>query len=277
MDARLAKLVEAAGLDAMTPASENPDNEDEWSSICLVDLRKPGAPRVAGWRARNFVYPASTYKLYVLGEAIRQVCTGKIGLDDHYPVEPHNVRSGSRLAEGDEPSLSEVLRLMMMYSDNTAANVAIDIVDRRNATALMHAMGCQGSEITRKYLSRDLEDPGYADVPGTTSSALHFATFLYAVETACIGGGRGRGLIKAYMATAQTGQDRMRAGLPPSATLYNKTGTWNTFSSQVAIVEDGEAKYILCVLTAQETEVASPRIAKLTADIHAWMSEKSVR
>ncbi|MBX3729103.1 MAG: serine hydrolase [Candidatus Sumerlaeia bacterium] len=270
LNARLAALVAEVGLAEPTRLD---DGTEERSSICVVDLRDPLRPRVAGWNAEAFVYPASSYKLYVLGEAIRQVGVGTLDLQNRHVVAEHNVRAGSRLAANEEPTLSEVLRLMMMYSDNTAANVAIDIVDRENATALMHAMGCQGSEITRKYLPRTSEDPGYVDARGTVSSARHFATFIYAVENGCIGGGKGRGLIKGYMSTVIPAQERFGPGLPASATIYAKGGWWSTYTSQASLIEDGETKYILCVLTAQRSNDASPRMAELARGVHAWMSE----
>ncbi len=116
-----------------------------------------------------------------------------------------------------------------MYSPHTPADRA----------EMLRAIGCSGSEITRKYLPRSLEDDGYSTAPGTTSCALHFAQFLWAVEQGAIGGGRGRGLIRAYMAMDETAPERFAAGLPPSATIYSKTGTWDIFTSQAAIIEDG--------------------------------------
>jgi beta-lactamase class A len=268
---QITALVKDAQLDEMTPAAKNPDEEDEWSSICVVDLSDLSKPRVGVWKDDNFIYPASSYKLYVVGEAVRQVVEGELDFDQRITVKEHNVRTESRLAAGDTPTLSEVLRLTLAYSDNTAANLAIDAVDRQRASALLRAMGLQGHDITRKYLSRSLEDEGYAEVPGTTSNAYGFATFLYATETAAIGGGRGRGLIKSFMATDVTVPARMRAGLPDSATLYSKTGTWNIFTSQVGFVEDGSTRYIICVLTPYEEEVANPRIAKFTRGVHALL------
>lgn len=270
---QLAAIVAECHLDEMTPADANPDKEDEWSSICLVDLADRAHPRVAGWKADNFIYPASTYKMYVVGEAVREVVAGEKSLDDVYVVKEHNVRGDSRLKAGQETTLSEILRLTIQYSDNTAANEAIDAVDRRRATALMHALGCKGSEITRKYLARKLEDPGYAEAPSTTSNALHMATFLWAVESGAIGGGRGRGIIKGYLATDETNMKRFRAGLPPSATMFSKTGTWDTFTCESAIVEDGDTRFILCALTPFKESVAEPRMAELAKKVHALLKK----
>ena len=82
--------------------------------------------------------------MYVLGEAIRQVCAGERSLDDPTTVVERNAVD-SRATSGTVMPLSGVLRLMCMYSSNMAANVAIDTVDRKRATALLHALDCKGS------------------------------------------------------------------------------------------------------------------------------------
>jgi Beta-lactamase enzyme family len=266
------EIVRAAGLEEHTPAKDSADSKEEWASICVVDLTVPEKPVVGGWQECNFVYPASAYKMYVLGEAVRQVCTGKCKLDDMTTVAKHNDRGSSRLTAEQVVPLSEILRLMCTYSDNTAANVAIDVVDRQCASALLRAMGCTGSDITRKFLSRTLEDDGYSSVPGTLSSAHHFATFLYAVETGCIGGGLGRGLIKGYLST---GGRNMRNGLPDTATLYSKPGWWSSYTSEAALIEDGSARYISCVLTAMPEKKAAPRMVEFTRRLNALMKERA--
>lgn len=266
--AAICRMVEETGLSERTPAESSPDGKEEWASICVADLADIECPRVGGWEAGHFIYPASTYKMYVLGEAVRQVCAGEISLDDMVRVAEHNVREQSRLEPNQHVTVSEVLRLMCQYSDNTAANVAIDLVNRERASALLRAMGCSGSDITRKFLPRSREDQGYGDVPGTESCARHFAEFLWAVETGAIGGGRGRGLIKGYLGTISTNVRRLRAGLPPSATIYSKTGEWNIFSSECGIVEDGPIRYLFCALTALPHEIGAPRIARFAGRVH---------
>ena len=136
------------------------------------------------------------------------------------------------------------------------------------------SLGCRGSDITRKYLPRTREDAEYTSAPGTVSNALHFATFLWAAETGTIGGGRGRGLIKAYLATNVQSKGRFAAGLPPSATLYSKTGEWNTFTCEAALVEDAKTKYIAVVLTALPYEKAAPRMAEFVKGVHSALSSR---
>lgn len=263
------QLVKDAKLDEMTPAEKNSDHEDEWSSICVIDLAS-SAPRLAGWKMDNFLYPASSYKMYVLGETIRQVCAGERSLDDMTTVVERNAVDTSPTA-GTVLSLGEVLRLMCMYSSNTAANVAIDTVNRRRVTALLYALDCKGSDVTRKYLPRTVEDAEFTSAPSTVTCALHMAKFLWAVENGVIGGGRGRGLIKGYLATNVQNYDRFRKGLPASATLYSKTGEWSNFTVEAAIVEDGPVRYIACVMTALPRKIAAPRMAAFVQSLHTML------
>ena len=266
---KLRVIVKEVGLDKVTSAEKSPEKKEEHASICLVDLTDLAAPRMAGWHEETFVYPASTYKMYAMGEAVRQVVAGEIALGDTITVKENNVRAGSRPVANENLTIAEIIRLTMQYSDNTAANELIDLVDRQRASALMHALGCQGSEITRKYLPRDREDPGYADVPGTVTSARHLATFLWAAETGAIGGGKGRGLIRGYLAMNDKG--RFFRGLPDTATIHSKTGWWSIYTSEAALIEDGKTRYILCALTALPAEEADKGMAELARRVHAMM------
>lgn len=270
---QITALVQKNMLDQITPKEKNPDKVEGVASICVVDISDINNPRVGGWNMDHFVYPASTYKMYVLGEVIRQVCEGQLSLSEVYTVDERNVRAGSDLLKDQRVTLSEVLRLMSMYSDNGAANVAIDVVGRKKVSALLHGMNLKGSEVTRKFLPRAQEDAEFKETSGTETSAKHAATYLYAVETGAIGGGRGRGLIKGYLGTNVQNTARFRAGLPASATIYSKTGEWNTFTSEAAIIEDGNTRYIVCVLTVMPLDKAALRMASFVKDVHKLLQE----
>ena len=174
---------------------------------------------------------------------------------------------GANLVPGQRVALAEVLRLLGQYSDNAAANVLIDALDRKRVTALLEAMGCYGSEVTRKFLPRKREDAEYQTVRGTSSCALHFAQFLWAVETGAIGGGRGRGLIKGFLAIGEPSERPTYGGLLSSATVYSKNGDWGTYSSEAGIIECGSVRWIQCVLTALQYDIAVGRIAAFTRQV----------
>ena len=134
-----------------------PRQRGEWSSVCVVDLADPARPRVGGWEADNFVLPGQRLQGLRGGRGdprgLRR--RARAGRPDHR-VGQH-MRADTRLTTGQAVTLAEVLRLVCQYSDNTAANVAIDTVDRQRASALLRAMGLRGSDITRKFLPRTRE------------------------------------------------------------------------------------------------------------------------
>ncbi|MCK7526514.1 MAG: hypothetical protein MZV64_57410 [Ignavibacteriales bacterium] len=46
---------------------------------------------------------------------------------------------------------------------------------------LLHSYDWYGSEVTRKFLKRKFEDPGYENIRGTETCALHAADFMYKI------------------------------------------------------------------------------------------------
>src|SRR5213595_2520783 len=42
-------LVRENHFDEHTPADKNPDKEEAWGSVCVVDISNPAKPRVGGW------------------------------------------------------------------------------------------------------------------------------------------------------------------------------------------------------------------------------------
>ncbi len=270
----IAGFVRETRLDEMCPAARNPDKYDEWSSVCVADLSDLAAPLVGGWKEQNFIYPAGAYFQYIVGECVRQIIEGEFAFETALTIKEHNIRHDPVLGAGQQITVAEALRLACHIPDAAAANEIIDLVDRERASALMRALGCAGSDITRKFLPREFEDAAYQFSPGTYSCALHFVTFLWAVETGAIGGGRGRALIKAILAQGPLADLRFRSGLPDSASLYGKSGEWGTFTSEAAIVEQGPLRYAIAVLAPIPTEVGSPRLAHFARLVHEHLGER---
>ena len=73
---------------------------------------------------------------------------------------------------------------MLTRSDSTASNVLIDLVSRESIIKnIIHRYRWQGSEVTRKFLTRIKENKKYQFSQTTMSCARHIAEFFYLVET----------------------------------------------------------------------------------------------
>ena len=161
---------------------------------------------------------------------------------------------------------------MITRSDNSAANCLIDVAGRDNINALMHLYGWHGSEVTRKFLSRSYEDPGYKTVPGTETCALHAVDFLYRIEANTLVNPGGSMQIKVLLGR-QLDKSKLASGLPRQAILYHKTGWYAFWTNDVAIINTGKVRYIVaCFMPIPEAE-ALPKFEALSQRIHALLEK----
>ncbi len=274
----LQKIVEDVNLDGTYDAGED---GMEKISFAVVDLNSR-KPLLGGVNIDNFIYPASLYKMYVAMEVLKQVSEGKYSLFKPYVVKSPNDVDQTReiswdprplLRDGDTVTVDYLLDLMITRSDNSAANCLIDIAGRKNINKSMHENGWYGSEVTRKYLSRKFEDPGYDTIRGTETCALHAADFMYKVYN--------NKLINPWVSQQmkvllgrQLDTTKLYTGLPQNAMFYHKSGWWNYFTNDVGIVDDGHVKYVIALLTPITEQDVRPRMKKLSKRVYELMRRK---
>ena len=251
-------------------------------SFAVIDLsgRKP---LLGGVNMENFIYPASLYKMYVAMEVLKQISEGQYSLFRQYVVKSPNDVDQTReipwdprplLRDGDSVTVDYLLDLMITRSDNSAANCLIDIAGRDHINETMHENGWYGSEVTRKYLSRKVEDPGYDTIRGTETCALHAADFMYKIYKNELVNPWVSQQMKVLLGR-QLDTTKLSAGLPEKVMFYHKSGWWNYFTCDAGIVDDGHIRYIIALLTPiAEAEVRLPmkelseRVYSLIKNLH---------
>ncbi|MGN6540774.1 MAG: serine hydrolase [Ginsengibacter sp.] len=274
----LLQIVHDVNLDGTYDAG---DDGMEKISFAVVDLngRKP---LIGGVNMENFIYPASVYKMYVAMEILKQVSNQKYSLYKSYVVKsPNDVDHTSEISwdprpllrDGDTVTVDYLLDLMITRSDNSAANCMIDIAGRKDINETMHENGWYGSEVTRKFLSRKFEDPGYDTVRSTVTSALHAADFMYKIYK--------NELINPWVSQQlkvllgrQLDTTKLSTGLPHNAMFYHKSGWWNYFTNDVGIVDDGQVKYIIALFTPITEMDVRPRMKELSRRVYEMMKRK---
>jgi beta-lactamase class A len=124
--------------------------------------------RVAGLDADTVVQTASVIKLTILFEAMEQVRAGKAHWDDKIVLMPGDGVSGSGLLLFlDTPqtlTLKDVLTLMVVMSDNTATNLAIDKIGLDAVNARIAWMGLKDTHLYKK-IGKPATEPMPADQP----------------------------------------------------------------------------------------------------------------
>jgi beta-lactamase class A len=275
---KLHQIIKKAGLDDIYPSVDG----KQPISFAVIDLNGP-QPILGGVHMQHYIYPASVYKMYVGMEVLKQISEGKYSLYQQKVIKnPHNIVDSVKeilddprplLQSGDTVTVYYLLHLMITRSDNSAANIMIDLATRPKINKTIDSLGWKGSEVTRKFLSRKYEDPGYKKIRGTVTSALDAADFMYKVEE--------NKLINPWVSMemknllgGQLDTTKLDAGFPRNVMFYHKTGWWNMFTNGVGIVDDGNIQYIIALFTPLHEKKADPKMKKVSRMVYELMKKR---
>jgi beta-lactamase class A len=274
----LLSIVKSVGLDGKYDAGED---GIETISFAVIDLNSKPA-RLGGVNFYNFIYPASVYKMYVAASILKQISEGKFSLYDEFVVKSPNDADKSKqldndprplLKDGDTVTINYLLDLMITRSDNSAANCLIDKATRPEINKMIDDFGWQGSEVTRKFLKRQYEDPGYDTIRGTETCALHAADFMYKIYNNELVNPWVSMQMKSLLGR-QLDVSKLSAGLPQNVMYYHKTGWWSIYTNDVGIVDDGKVKYVIALFTPVTEEVVTPKMKILSEKVYHLMQER---
>lgn len=246
----------------------------ETISLAVIDL-SGSDPKIGGVNMDNFIYPASVYKMYVAAEILHQVSKGEYSLYEPVVVQspndvdrhvslPNDPRQVPEL--GDTLDVNYLLDLMITTSSNTAANCLIDLATRERINAFMHSYGWHGSEVTRKFLSRDFEDPDYKEIRGTETCALHAADFLYRIYSNRLMNAWVSQQMKTLLGR-QLDKSKLASGLPDNTMFYHKSGWWSYWTNDVGIADDGTTKFIIAAFIPMRQVEALEKFTLLAEEV----------
>lgn len=215
------------------------------------------------------VRSASTIKVPIIVEAMRQVRAGKLSLDAEYSFALDTRCPGSgvitHLREGVTLSLKDILTLMIIVSDNTATNAAIDIVGIDSVNAMLREFGYSGTVLMRKMYDWD----GIAAGIDNFVVANEMSDLLARIaRREAIGGGYDE-IVHDIMRN-QSYCDQLGL-LLPEGVLANKTGEVEGVVNDCGIVTTDEFCYAIAVFVKDppvpgEAKVAIGRVSKVIFD-----------
>jgi hypothetical protein len=278
LSAVMAGIAANLGIDKEFDTGEDGMEQISFAVIDFTGMK----PLFGGVHFDNFIYPASVYKMYVAAEVLRQVSQGKLFMTGPIVVRTPNDVDRSRelpwdprplIRDGDTVTVAYLLDLMITRSDNSAANCLIDLARRENINALMLEYGWQGSEVTRKFLSRKFEDSAYVKVRSTETCALHAADFLYRIYTDQLVNPWVSQQMKSSLGR-QLDTTKLSPGLPQNAMFYHKTGWYSSWTHDVGIVDDGKVRYVIACFLPIEEEKARPILKQLAERVHHHFTSK---
>lgn len=271
----LRSILAGALLMALVPASATAQRRDVARLAAQIRdriARVPGAEVAVSYRdlatgdsldigADVEFHAASTMKIPVMLEVLRDVEAGRLGLDQQILLVNrfHSIVDGSpySLDPGDDSDslvytlvgqrvpVRELLERMIVRSSNLATNELVALVGAENANATAHALGATHIRVLRGVEDIKAFDAGLNNT--TTSSDL--AVLLERIERhEALSAGSAQ-LMKEILLRQQF-NDEIPAGLPPGTPVAHKTGSITATLHDAAIVyPPGRKPYVLVVLT----------------------------
>ncbi|MFZ2054119.1 MAG: ChaN family lipoprotein [Candidatus Aminicenantales bacterium] len=258
---------------------------------------------------------ASVFKVPVLVEVLAQIKEGKFSLDDEVSVQKTDQHLGSGIlssltAPGIKLSVRNLVNLMMLLSDNSAADILLEKVGAENANKRLKEYGIEGIMVNRscQELIMDRIGMDYQEHKGKTLDEILVAyqsiperraederesirEFSREMKDQSTPAAMNRllekiwkkeildpescDLIISIMLRCQTGHGRIMGELPPGTVVAHKTGTIAGTVNDAGIIylPDGLGHVALTVFSknfSDETEDVEKIIAEIARLIYDY-------
>jgi beta-lactamase class A len=216
---------------------------------------------------------ASSIKIPILVEVLRQAQAGKLRLDERVEVRKSQFAGGSGVLQdfGDGTSavsLRDLAALMIVVSDNTATNILIDRVGQAQVNDTMQSLGFEKTRLMRRMIQPQEERRGVENV----STAREMAALLEQLYRGKLLDERHTALAIELLKNAKYEPTPMGRGLPAGVALAGKPGSLPGVRCESGIVLLDGRPYVLSVMTtyAADDAAAERAIADLSRRVYGY-------
>lgn len=222
------------------------------------------------------VFPAaSVIKVGVLIELIRAAGEGRCRLDERIVVTAADRVAGSGvLTHLDEPvslTLKDLANLMIVASDNVAANICIERVGMNRVNALFRELGLEHTNLARRMMDDAAVRAGEENVATPRELIKLFAT-LYEGEHQAGRPVSSEVAGEVLRILRKPKDEPIRRPLPPDLPVAGKPGKVDGAAADAAIVYLQDRPYVLAVMTKYLLGTDGEEvIAGLSKVIHEYM------
>lgn len=210
---------------------------------------------------------ASVIKIAIMVEVFRQAEEGLLDLETRVRLRDTDKVGGSGilrvLSPGVELPIIDLVRLMIVVSDNTASNILLDIVGMDRVNETMRSLGFTGIVLRRKFMTVPVARPLPNTItPGDMTGLLEKIARCQVVSAWACGEmvrimkeQQHNDLIPALL-PVQKDEDQLLAGEMPRVEVAHKTGSVSGVRHDAGIVYVPGRDYVLTILSK---DLSSPR------------------
>lgn len=240
-------------------------------SIVLKDLLKEEA--VLELDAARVVPSASTIKILIMIEALKQVMESRLSLEEMVFIKPSEKVDFSIISELDVAcySIRDLITLMIIISDNTATNVLIDILGYDNINAQAERMQLKGTALNRKMMDFEAARQGRQNLTTVRDMA-------YMMEALYEGRILDRNMcdLALNILKRQKHKDLLKRYIAEDIVVAHKSGDLENLNHDIGIFYLPDAVYLLGVFVteAESNVLAKHIIGKVSETVYEHFCAK---
>jgi beta-lactamase class A len=223
---------------------------------------------------QNVQPSASTIKLGVLYELMKQVEEGKVSLDTTVTLDRKKVVGGAGILQDlGTPTLSlrDYAQLMALVSDNTATNVVIDTVTIEAVNSRLRALGLTNTRLRRRMMDSAAARRGDENVTTAGDLAKLMEIFYKSQGLSVASRDEALRILKARNDLKRT---PMLNAIPAQVDVANKEGDLEGVWADVGIVFVKNRPYIFSAITTylQDDKAGERVIEDLSRAAYGYFS-----
>lgn len=233
-------------------------------------------------RADEPMPTASLIKFPVMIATYQAIADGKLSLDQLVTLtEEDRIRDSGTLTTDFSPgttfSLHDTIRLMIVYSENTATNLVADRIGLATTAKMMESLGCPNTKLHSKVTLRSTSvfpERSKKFGLGSTSAAEMVKLFTALQAGELVSEDACQQMLKHLYACAD--RSMCARNLPPGTKFAHKTGAVSAVRTNAGIIDSPSGPIVLCVLTANnedrswsndnEAQILCGKIARIAYD-----------
>lgn len=209
------------------------------------------------WNAQDVFPAASAIKVPILYVVYRQAGEGRFRLSDTRTVEAGDVVPGSGVLKDLTPGLALSIRdlaaLMIVVSDNTAANLLIDLVGVDAVNRSMEAVGLRATVLEHKFFHAPQGARGARSTPADLGRLMNLIASHESLPAAAC-----EEMLQILRRQHHTDQVTRRiaeydgfleTGVEPVVTVASKSGAVRGTRNDVALVERRDCRYVIAMMS----------------------------
>jgi beta-lactamase class A len=229
-------------------------------------------------------HPASTFKVHVMMEVLRQADQGLFTLEDCLPITNSftSIANGSEFSllesddaeqmlyqrMGESESIAKLTRLMIVRSSNLATNILLEKIGAKNVNDFIRALGIQGVTVIRgidDHAAFQLGMNNSASARGLTQTMRLIA------EKKVVSPQASEMMIEIML--GQEFNESIPALLPKSVRVAHKTGwTGDVYHDTGVVYPEARMPYALSIMTRgfaeDQADEAHARMAQISKIIY---------